>query len=103
MSYQKLITDGIKRVRFQQKLTQEQFAERIDMSVQGYRNIEHNRYLPTAETIDKICTVFKITPVELLLPEPQSDLDSIRYIIDVKFKNCQLEKLMRINNTIDLL
>lgn len=61
------------------------------MSVQGYRNIEHNRYLPTAETIDKVCQVFKISPVELLLPEPQSDLEAIRYIIDVKLKIASLK------------
>lgn len=48
MSYQELITNGIKRLRTKNKLTQEQFAEKINMSVQGYRNIEHNRYLPTA-------------------------------------------------------
>ena len=103
MNYQELITNGIRRIRFKLHLTQEQFAEKIDMSVQGYRNIEHKRYLPTAETIDKVCQVFKISPVELLLPEPQSDLEAIRYIIDVKLKNCQLEKLMRINNMIDLM
>ena len=101
MNYQELITNGIRRIRFKLHLTQEQFAEKIDMSVQGYRNIEHNRYLPTAETIDKVCQVFKISPVELLLPE--RDLEAIRYIIDVKLKNCQLEKLMRINNMIDLM
>ena len=55
MSYKEIITNGIRRLRTENKLTQEQFAEKISMSVQGYRNIEHNRYLPTAETIDKIC------------------------------------------------
>lgn len=44
------------------------------MSVQGYRNIEHNKYLPTAETIDKICKEFKVAPIDLLLPDEQNDL-----------------------------
>ena len=57
MYYQKLITGGIKRLRANCGLTQEQFAEKINMSVQGYRNIEHNKYLPTGDTIDKICNV----------------------------------------------
>lgn len=103
MSYQKLITNGIKRLREKNKLTQEQFAEKIFMSVQGYRNIEHNRYLPTAETIDKICNIFKTTPVELLLPDPMENLQEMKQLINNKLDNCQLEKLIRINNMIDLM
>ena len=103
MSYQGLITNGIKRLRAKSKLTQEQFAEKINMSVQGYRNIEHNRYLPTAETIDKICDVFNIQPVELLLPEPQANLNEILELINNKLHNCNLDKLIRINNMIDLM
>lgn len=103
MGYQKLITDGIKRLRSKYKLTQEQFAEKISMSVQGYRNIEHNRYLPTAETIDKICDVFNITPVELLLPNPQNNLTEIKELINNKLNNCELEKLIRINSMIDII
>lgn len=103
MSYQKLISDGIKRLRSKQKLTQEQFSEKINMSVQGYRNIEHNKYLPTAETIDKICKVFNISPVELLLPETKSDLAEIKKIINHKLDTCELEKLLRISSMIDLM
>ena len=103
MKYQKLITDGIKRLRNKSKLTQEQFAEKINMSVQGYRNIEHNKYLPTAETIDKICDVFNISPLDLIIPEEQSNLSDIKNIIDYKLKNCSLEKLIRINSMIDLM
>lgn len=103
MSYKKLITDGIKRLRKNNKLTQEKFAEKICMSVQGYRNVEHSRYLPTAETIDKICKVFNIQPVELLLPEPQENLDKVRELINNKLCNCDLDRLIRINNMIDLM
>ena len=103
MSYRELITNGIRRLRTESKLTQEQFAEKINMSVQGYRNIEHNRYLPTAETIDKICEVFDIQPVELLLPEPQANLDKVRELINNKLCNCDLDKLIIINNMIDLM
>lgn len=103
MSYKDLITNGIKRLRTEHKLTQERFAEKINMSVQGYRNIEHNRYLPTADTIDKICEVFEIQPVELLLPEPQANLDKVRELINIKLCSCDLDKLIRINNMIDLM
>lgn len=103
MSYKKLINNGIKRLRISNKLTQEQFAEQINMSVQGYRNIEHNRYLPTAETIDKICSEFDITPIELLLPDNQENLEEIKQLINYKLNNCNLDKLIKINNMIDLL
>ncbi len=103
MGYQELITGGIKRLRLTNKLTQEQFAEKISMSVQGYRNIEHNRYLPTAETIDKICDVFNISPIRLLLAEPQENLTEIKNLINCKLDNCTLDKLIRINAMIDLL
>lgn len=103
MGYKELITTGIKRLRLNSELTQEQFAERINMSVQGYRNIEHNRYLPTAETIDKICEVFDIKPVDLLLPNAQNNLTEIQELINLKLANCNLDKLIRINNMIDLM
>ncbi len=103
MGYKELITNGIKRLRTQSKLTQEKFAERVFMSVQGYRNIEHSRYLPTAETIDKICEVFNIQPVELLLPDTQENLDRLKELIHIKLCNCDVDKLIKINNFIDLI
>lgn len=103
MSYQESINNGIKRLRINHNLTQEQFAEKINMSVQGYRNIEHNKYQPTAETVDKICKVFNISPIELLLPEPQKELTKIKELINHKLSNCELEKLLRISSMIDLM
>ncbi len=103
MSYKQLINNGIKRLRISNRLTQEQFAEKINMSVQGYRNIEHNRYLPTADTIDKICLEFNITPIQLLLPDNEDNLEDIKELINYKLNNCNLDKLIRINNMIDLL
>lgn len=103
MSYQEMINGGIRRLRESEKLTQEQFAEKINMSVQGYRNLEHNKYQATAETVDKVCDVFNISPVELLLPEPEKDLAKIIELINKKLCACNLDKLIRINNMIDLM
>ena len=66
MKYQKLINESIKKLRQSQNLTQEEFAEKVGISLQGLSNIERNRYQPNSETIDKICKVFKLTPIELL-------------------------------------
>ena len=103
MGYQECINKGIRRLRLSKNLTQEQFAEKINMSVQGYRNLEHNKYQATAETVDKICKIFNISPVELLLPEPQKDLAKIMELINNKLCTCNLDKLIRINNMIDLM
>lgn len=103
MGYQENINNGIKRLRLSNKLTQEEFAEKISMSIQGYRNLEHNKYQPTAETVDKICDVFNISPVELLLPNPQKELTTIIELIENKLRTCEIDKLIRINNMIDLM
>ena len=54
MDYQALINKSIKDLRKKLGLTQEQFCEKIGISLQGLSNLERNRYQPTAETIDKI-------------------------------------------------
>lgn len=63
MKYQKLINSNIKNLRIKNGLTQEEFAEKIGISIQGLSNLERNRYQPTSETIDKICKNFNITPL----------------------------------------
>ncbi len=44
MNYQKLINANIKELRVKLGLTQEEFAEKIGISIQGLSNIERNRY-----------------------------------------------------------
>ena len=103
MSYQENINYGIKRLRIKNNLTQEEFAGKINMSVQGYRNIEHNKYQATAETIDNICKIFNISPIELLLPDSEENLEKLKVLINYKLNNCNIDKLKRINNMIDLM
>ena len=102
MNYQELINTNIKNLRKSNNLTQEEFAEKIDISIQGLSNIERNRYQPTAETIDKICKDFKITPYELLLPEI-SDKENIIKNITLMLSSCPKSKLKKIYKIINLL
>lgn len=44
-----------------------------------------------------------ISPVELLLPEPEKDIAKIIELINNKLCTCNLDKLIRINNMIDLM
>lgn len=100
MKYQELINTSIKNLRKSNNLTQEEFAEKIDISIQGLSNIERNRYQPTADTIDKICKAFKITPAELLLR--QNDNEIINNIT-LLLTNCPKNKLKKIYEVIKIL
>ena len=100
MKYQELINTSIKNLRKSNNLTQEEFAEKIDISIQGLSNIERNRYQPTADTIDKICKAFKLTPAELLLG--QNDNEIINNIT-LLLTNCPKNKLKKIYEVIKIL
>ena len=102
MKYQELINNGIKNLRKNHGLTQEEFAEKIDISIQGLSNIERNRCQPTAETIDKICNVFKITPYELILPKAEDSEDIIKNIT-LMLNRCTKRQLKKIYKIIDIL
>lgn len=102
MGYQKLINENIKELRLKHGLTQEEFAEKIDISIQGLSNIERNKYQPTAETIDKICKNFKITPIELLLTKNKSNREILTNINSI-LSQCSSYKLKQIYEIILIL
>jgi len=65
-NFQRLINNSIKQLRINSGLTQEKFCEKCELNVTNYRNLEYNRQMPKSQTIDKICSAFNITIVELL-------------------------------------
>ncbi len=95
MKYQKLINSNIKNLRIKNGLTQEEFAEKIGISIQGLSNLERNRYQPTSETIDKICKNFNISPVELLLSK-NKDNENLLKNINSLLNECSVAKLKQI-------
>lgn len=102
MNYQKLINSNIKQLRVKYGLTQEEFAEKIGISIQGLSNIERNRYQPTSDTVDKICKNFKISPIELLLIPSKSNESLIKNINSL-LKECSTQKLNQIYEIIKLI
>ena len=92
MNYQKLINNNIKNLRLKNQLTQEEFAEKIGISIQGLSNLERNRYHPNSETIDKICKVFKMSPIELLV-ETSNDKFKILNNINALLSQCHTKKI----------
>lgn len=102
MGYQKLINMNIRELRLRNNLTQEEFAEKIGISIQGVSNIERNRYQPTADTIDKICYAFEITPAQLLIIPSKNNEDIIKNIVTL-LADCKLKKLEQIYDIISIL
>ena len=82
MDIQKIINMNIKELRKRLGLTQEKFAEKVGLTPQGISNIERNKYMPSAESINKICEEFDITPDVLCQVEIKnaSKADVIRQI-----------------------
>lgn len=81
MKYLKLLSSNIRSLRLKYNLTQEEFAEKVGLTTNGVSNIERNRYQPTAETVDKICKAFDITPQELLITNSEVNQDVINNIV----------------------
>jgi len=83
-------------------MTQAKFAEKIGLSVEAIRNIEHQKYTPSATTIDAICNKFNLSPVDLLVPTMSEEQNSIINAINEKLKSCELVELNSINAMIDI-
>ena len=102
MKYQELINLNIRALRQKHGLTQEMFSEKIGISLQGLSNIERNKYQPTAETIDKICKAFNITPQELLIINSNACQDIINNIVTL-LNQCPPQKLKKIYEIVSIL
>ena len=102
MKYQRLINSNIKALRQKYNLTQEEFSEKIGISLQGLSNIERNKYQPTAETVDKICKAFNITPIELLTTASESN-ENLMIDINSLLTNCTKKQLKQIYDIILIL
>lgn len=103
MKFQKTINHGIKRLRLQHGITQEKFAELVGLTVEAVRNLEYNRYSPTAKTIDSICGAFGITPIDLLMSDTTPDKENLLEVISQKLQNSNPAELHRVSDIIDLL
>ena len=103
MNYQKLINTNIKNLRLMHNLTQENFAEKTGISVQGLSNIERNKYQPSSDTVDRICAAFNIHPIELLLCGDKNSNETLISDIIAKLKLCDNKQLSQISEIISIL
>ena len=69
MNIKKELGEKIKTIRKKRNLTQEQLAEKIDISSRNLSNIELGVNFPKAETLEKILKVLDITTEDLFANE----------------------------------
>ena len=59
------LAKNIKSHRLKRSLTQEEFAEFLGLSYEGYQKIERAKRAPELRTVEKIANVLKIDPASL--------------------------------------
>lgn len=65
MLLKKLLGKRIQQLRKENKMTQEQLAEIIDISVRNLSKIENGVNFPSEQTMEKLLRAFKMFPHEL--------------------------------------
>lgn len=69
MDMRKLVGRNFARLRAAANLTQEQVAERADISQQYISGLERGQRNPSVETLARISEALGISHIELLLPD----------------------------------
>lgn len=88
MSIKELLGKRIKEIRKERGLTQEEFAEMINISQRTLSGIEVGKNFLTSQTLDKILEVFEMQPDDLF------QLKNLRNTNELKIDIiCALEKM----------
>lgn len=70
----KIFSSNIKRLRKNRNLSQEQFAELVNMEWRSIQNLESGRNLARSQNLQKICDNLNIPPTELFLSEESDNI-----------------------------
>jgi transcriptional regulator with XRE-family HTH domain len=93
----------IAAIRKKQHMTQEQLAERTELSIVYISHIENSRSIPSLETLVKLCGVLDVTPDELLLGTRQDMENYLLSDIQQKLLQCSPRERRLVDRFIDLL
>lgn len=83
----KKLGERIKFLRQNKKITQEKFAEKIDIEPQSLSNIERGKFAPSFETLLKIANVLEVNLYELYLFEKEDNIELIKNELIEVIKN----------------
>lgn len=84
-------------------LTQEQLAERADVTNNYISHIENCRLIPSLETVVKLCGALEVTPDELLLGASTQEKNYLSGDILRKLESCTPAERRLVDGFIDLL
>lgn len=100
MNIKEILGSKIKEQRKKRKISQEKFAELIDMTPRQIVRIEQGESFPTAENIEKIAAVLDILPQDLFSYEVENSDEFYRQEIEKIVKTLNLKELKLIYSII---
>ena len=83
MNLKKIFGKNVKYYRFKKELTQEKFAEKIDLNSSYVSEIENGKYGPTFEKVEIIAKVLEIKPY-ILFQENDNTHANLPIRVDMK-------------------
>ena len=93
----------ISLIRKNRGMTQEQLAEKAELSNIYISHIENSRSIPSLETLMKICSALDTTPDELLLGTKQDMENYLQSDIQKKLLLCTPKERRMVSRFVDLL
>lgn len=93
----------ISLIRKNRGMTQEQLAEKAELSNIYISHIENSRSIPSLETLMKLCSALDITPDEVLLGTKQDMENYLQSDIQKKLILCTPKERRMVSRFIDLI
>ena len=93
----------ISLIRKNRGMTQEQLAEKAELSNIYISHVENSRSIPSLETLMKLCSALDITPDEVLLGTKQDMENYLQSDIQKKLILCTPKERRMVSRFIDLL
>lgn len=93
----------ISLIRKNRGMTQEQLAEKAELSNIYISHIENSRSIPSLETLMKLCSALDITPDEVLLGTKQDMENYLQSDIQKKLLLCTPKERRMVSRFVDLL
>ena len=95
MNIKKLLGKRVQEVRRKNGLTQERLAELVGLDTSSVSNIENGKYFPTADNLDKILKVLKLSPEELFILSHHKNPDNMmEEMVEAMKQNEELVRLL---------
>ncbi len=92
----------IREIRKQNKLTQEQLAEKIGIEIPSLSNIENGKNYPNSETIEKIAMGLNVQIFELFIFEHLKEPDKNKMLEEINSILSKNTKLLKTIHTITI-